>query len=549
MNADLAPRESTTQMVQPSSVRETEDASSANEESDSDPNFNRKPDPEKWIITNKSQWAADQESQDAECDKPLQPKCTEQTEIKSEFQEHVGSVDTQRTTGGFQAPHCAGCKQLVFDRTIMRVLNQHWHTNCLKCMDCGLFLSDKCFIRTDEIYCKSDFFRRFGTKCAACEKGIPPSEIVRTAQTNVYHLECFACVVCDRLLNTGDEFYLLRDRKLMCKLDFEAAKAREAELDNANKRPRTTITARQLEALKRAYNESPKPVRHVREQLSTETGLDMRVVQVWFQNRRAKEKRLKKDAGRHLWAISNSMLLDTDAMRPLRTNKACREFRESDIRQHTYAESYIYADDSTSGDGYGSRDDQKLSNFSDNDSIYSDELDISAEADSSETLPTTFSDTVFSTNTLPNSENSNIETEQSFKFSSPVSQLLFTSMAVMGQPSISPTFMPHFPSVEGLTGIVGSARLPIELWGKSTTITQSQTKDITNNVHYTPTEKPLGAADKRSLTNERDLGQKPLNSVVRQNMLAFKNHSTPDYGAQFMHDPMYPICSESHGIK
>ncbi|KAA3680694.1 LIM homeobox protein 3/4, partial [Paragonimus westermani] len=262
------------------------------------------------------------------------------------------------------APHCAGCKQLVFDRTIMRVLNQHWHTNCLKCMDCGLFLSDKCFIRTDEIYCKSDFFRRFGTKCAACEKGIPPSEIVRTAQTNVYHLECFACVVCDRLLNTGDEFYLLRDRKLMCKLDFEAAKAREAELDNANKRPRTTITARQLEALKRAYNESPKPVRHVREQLSTETGLDMRVVQVWFQNRRAKEKRLKKDAGRHLWTISNSMLLDTDAIRPLRTNKACREFRESDIRQHTYAESYIYADDSISGDGYGSRDDQKLSNFS-----------------------------------------------------------------------------------------------------------------------------------------------------------------------------------------
>lgn len=56
-------------------------------------------------------------------------------------------------------------------------------------------------------------------------------------------------------------------------------------LDDASKRPRTTITAKQLEALKRAYNESPKPARHVREQLSAETGLDMRVVQVWFQNR------------------------------------------------------------------------------------------------------------------------------------------------------------------------------------------------------------------------------------------------------------------------
>ena len=46
------------------------------------------------------------------------------------------------------------------------------------------------------------------------------------------------------------------------------------------KRPRTTITAKQLETLKSAYKTSPKPARHVREQLSSETGLDMRVVQV-----------------------------------------------------------------------------------------------------------------------------------------------------------------------------------------------------------------------------------------------------------------------------
>lgn len=91
--------------------------------------------------------------------------------------------------------------------------------------------------------------------------------------------------------------------------------------ESSNKRPRTTITAKQLETLKSAYNSSPKPARHVREQLSQDTGLDMRVVQVWFQNRwvqkcywnresadnvfflcrRAKEKRLKKDAGRARW--------------------------------------------------------------------------------------------------------------------------------------------------------------------------------------------------------------------------------------------------------
>lgn len=47
---------------------------------------------------------------------------------------------------------------------------------------------------------------------------------------------------------------------------------------DGNKRPRTTISAKQLEALKKAYEESNKPARHVRERLSLQTGLDMRVV-------------------------------------------------------------------------------------------------------------------------------------------------------------------------------------------------------------------------------------------------------------------------------
>ena len=51
-------------------------------------------------------------------------------------------------------------------------------------------------------------------------------------------------------------------------------------VESNSKRPRTTINAEQLETLKSAYNQSPKPARHVREQLSRETGLDVRVVQV-----------------------------------------------------------------------------------------------------------------------------------------------------------------------------------------------------------------------------------------------------------------------------
>ncbi|XP_054283653.1 LIM/homeobox protein Lhx3 isoform X2 [Macrosteles quadrilineatus] len=201
-------------------------------------------------------------------------------------------------------PKCGGCHELILDRFILKVLERTWHARCLKCSECGGQLTDKCFARNGMVFCKEDFFK-FGTKCAGCELGIPPTQVVRRAQDFVYHLQCFACVMCSRQLNTGDEFYLMEDRKLVCKPDYEAAKTKDGSCldgDQPNKRPRTTITAKQLETLKMAYNNSPKPARHVREQLSQDTGLDMRVVQVWFQNRRAKEKRLKKDAGRTRWS-------------------------------------------------------------------------------------------------------------------------------------------------------------------------------------------------------------------------------------------------------
>ena len=44
--------------------------------------------------------------------------------------------------------------------------------------------------------------------------------------------------------------------------------------------PRTTIKAKQLETLKSAFNATPKPTRHIREQLAQDTGLNMRVIQV-----------------------------------------------------------------------------------------------------------------------------------------------------------------------------------------------------------------------------------------------------------------------------
>ena len=77
-----------------------------------------------------------------------------------------------------------------------------------------------------QLFLSSLHHRKFGTRCAGCAQPIPPTQVVRRAQENVYHLQCFACFICSRQLSTGDEFYLMDDKKLVCKADYEAARAR-----------------------------------------------------------------------------------------------------------------------------------------------------------------------------------------------------------------------------------------------------------------------------------------------------------------------------------
>ncbi|XP_048338373.1 insulin gene enhancer protein ISL-2-like [Sphaerodactylus townsendi] len=142
---------------------------------------------------------------------------------------------------------CVGCGSEIHDQYILKVSpDLEWHAACLKCADCSQYLDENCtcFVRDGKTYCKRDYIRLFGVKCAKCAAGFSSSDLVMRARAHVYHLECFRCSVCSRQLLPGDEFSL-RDHELLCRADHGLLLDQAAAADSPPRSPGHLPAARQ----------------------------------------------------------------------------------------------------------------------------------------------------------------------------------------------------------------------------------------------------------------------------------------------------------------
>ncbi|KAK4471752.1 hypothetical protein MN116_005151 [Schistosoma mekongi] len=113
---------------------------------------------------------------------------------------------------------CTECQSIIFDQYYHSIDNQTWHQSCLRCFDCGLILTERCYVKDGHLYCRDDFIKNFGPKCLACHKIIRDGELVRFARHYVYHISCFQCAVCKKLFDTGDQYFLSHnDTLLICR--------------------------------------------------------------------------------------------------------------------------------------------------------------------------------------------------------------------------------------------------------------------------------------------------------------------------------------------
>ncbi|XP_023386883.1 LIM/homeobox protein Lhx6 isoform X2 [Pteropus vampyrus] len=236
---------------------------------------------------------------------------------------------------------CSSCGLEILDRYLLKVNNLIWHVRCLECSVCRTSLrqQNSCYIKNKEIFCKMDYFSRFGTKCARCGRQIYASDWVRRARGNAYHLACFACFSCKRQLSTGEEFGLVEE-KVLCRIHYDtmienlkraaengtssphppvlsrlpleemgtrgqpllspsgngltlegAVPSEQDSQPKPAKRARTSFTAEQLQVMQAQFAQDNNPDAQTLQKLADMTGLSRRVIQVWFQNCRARHKK------------------------------------------------------------------------------------------------------------------------------------------------------------------------------------------------------------------------------------------------------------------
>nr|XP_033777665.1 LIM domain kinase 1 isoform X2 [Geotrypetes seraphini] len=123
--------------------------------------------------------------------------------------EHMGEEE------GNDLPLCASCGECIYDGQYLQALGSDWHSDCFRCSDCGASLSHRYYEKDGCLYCKKDYWARFGELCHGCSEQITKG-LVMVAGEHKYHPECFVCLSCRAFIGDGDTYALVERSKLYC---------------------------------------------------------------------------------------------------------------------------------------------------------------------------------------------------------------------------------------------------------------------------------------------------------------------------------------------
>uniref|UniRef100_A0A8C7ACG2 LIM domain kinase 1 n=1 Tax=Neovison vison TaxID=452646 RepID=A0A8C7ACG2_NEOVI len=114
-----------------------------------------------------------------------------------------------------ELPVCASCGQRIYDGQYLQALSADWHADCFRCCECSAALSHQYYEKDGQLFCKRDYWARYGESCHGCSEHITKG-LVMVAGELKYHPECFICLTCGTFIGDGDTYTLVEHSKLYC---------------------------------------------------------------------------------------------------------------------------------------------------------------------------------------------------------------------------------------------------------------------------------------------------------------------------------------------
>lgn len=70
--------------------------------------------------------------------------------------------------GSDSMPQCSSCLNGLETEEYISALGQEWHADCFRCSACDSLLSSWYFEKDGLLFCRDDYWQRFGHACQQC---------------------------------------------------------------------------------------------------------------------------------------------------------------------------------------------------------------------------------------------------------------------------------------------------------------------------------------------------------------------------------------------
>ncbi|KAL2089449.1 hypothetical protein ACEWY4_014137 [Coilia grayii] len=205
-------------------------------------------------------------------------------------------------TGLFSA-RCQGCNEVICAAELVMVVGKAvFHLACFHCSACGVGLQrgDRCVLSEGRLLCMADYHHRpTSPETSVSGKSEDDEEEEDDDEDNSSKAasEHNRNGSVDHKRPKRPRTILTTQQRRAFKASFEVSSKpcrKVASLSKASFEVCSKPFRKVANQSKASFEVPSKPCRKVRETLAAETGLSVRVVQVWFQNQRAKMKKLAR---------------------------------------------------------------------------------------------------------------------------------------------------------------------------------------------------------------------------------------------------------------